>query len=325
MNNTILQQGRFTSDGLVKRLTIRSDVDWMWVYNFTQAATQQGTGRGVKFYWQRGMSLDTGIEYKKDDGVDTLEMVTLASGGFSLFDSSSQIPGTLDSTITAVSAANPPVVTVTSTAALSDGDVVRLINISGAKQLGGYDFTVDVVNATTFELPYMAQIVAGTTGSFRKIDNNPIFYPRHRLISSITQASSAVIEMTVTHGFTVGQKVRLVVPPEFGMTEMDGLLGTITAVDTTLSTNTNTITVDIDSSAFTAFAFPLTTAGAFSPALVVPVGEAAELPYVNLLDDATINQSVIGMELAAGEQAPAGSASDVIYWVAGKSYSVSNE
>jgi hypothetical protein len=325
MNNTILQQGRFTADGSLKRLDIRSDVDWMMVYNYTQGATQQGTGRGVKFYWQRGMATGTGVEYKKDDGVDTLEMVTLASGGFTLLDSSVAGIGAVDATISAVSAANPPVVTITSTAALSDNDVVRLINVAGAQQLGGYEFSIDVLNATTFELPYMAQIVAGTTGSFRKIKFDPIYYPRRRFISAITAASSAVVTMTVAHGYTVGQKVRFVVPSEFGMTEMDGLIGTITAVSTVLSTNTNTITVDIDSSSFTAFAFPLTADVPFSPALVVPVGEAAEDAYTNLLDDATINQSVIGMELAAGAQSPAGSANDVIYWVAGKSYSVDNE
>jgi hypothetical protein len=166
----------------------------------------------------------------------------------------------------------------------------------------------------------MSTIAAGTTGSWRKINFQPQFYPRHRSISSISVASNAVIVMTVTHGYTVGQKVRLRVPQAYGMVEADGKLVTITAVNTT----TNSITVDLDTSAFTPFAFPLSAAVPFSQALVIPVGEAASEPYANLLDDATKNVSFIGMSLAAGVDSPAGSANDVIYWVAGKSFSVSN-
>jgi hypothetical protein len=130
--------------------------------------------------------------------------------------------------------------------------------------------------------------------------------------------------MSVTHGFTVGQEVRIIVPDAFGMTEIDGLQGTITAIDTTTTTG-NSITVDIDSTAFTTFAFPLAAAVPFSPAMVVPLGEAATSPYENLLDDATINTGYIGMILAAGADSPAGVTSDVIYWVAGKSFSVDNQ
>lgn len=323
MDNTILQQGRFTSDGTAKNLSIRSDVDWMCVYNYTQAATQQAAGRGVKFFWQRGMSAGTGLEYKKTNNTDALNLVTLTSGGFTLVDSSANPVGVLDATVTAVSNANPPRVTVASTAGLSTGDVVRMINVAGAQQLGGIDFTITVINATTFDLQYMAQIVAGTNGSFRKIKYSPIYYPRRRFISAITQAASAVVKMTVTHGYTVGQLVRFVVPEAYGMVEMDGLQGEITAVDTV----NNTITVNIDSSAFTAFSFPLTAAVPFSQALVVPVGEGtdASIADPNLLDDATENQAFIGMQLAAGAQSPAGSNGDVIYWVAGKSFAVNNE
>lgn len=329
MDNTILQQGRFTSTGVAKTLQIRSDVDWMKVYNYTQAATQQATGRGVEFYWQRGMASNTGIEYKKTNSTDALNMVTLTSGGFTLVDTSASPNAALNATITAVSNAAIPVVSNSGTNGLIAGDVVRIYDVAGAQQLGGYDFTVgyNTLTSGTFSLDYMAQIVAGTTGSWRKIKWDPLFYPRRRSITKITQASQAVVTMSVTHGFKVGQAVRFVVPAAFGMVEMDGLLGTITAIDTTTTTG-NTITVNIDSSAFTAFAFPLTADVPFNQAQVIPVGEdTAEAldAAVDILSDATINTGYIGMILAAGAQSPAGSTSDVIYWVAGKSFSVSNE
>ena len=325
MNGTILQQGRFTSDGTSKELNIRSDVDWMEVINYTVADDDtQTTAVGVQYFWQRGMADDTGIEYKKSNAANAAQLTTaLASGGFTLLDTSDQTPGTLNSTITAVSNAAIPVVTNTGTNGLSAGDVVRLIDITGAQQLGGMDFTVgnNTLSSTTFSLDYMAQIVAGTTGSWRKIPFQPQFYPRRRTITGITAATSAVITMSVTHGFTAGQAVRIKVPSAFGMTEMDNLIGNITAV----STANNTITVDINSSAFTAFSFPLTAAVPFTFAEVIPVGETANGTYANSLDDATDNVSLIGMKLAAGADSPAGSSSDVIYWRAGKSFSVSNE
>jgi hypothetical protein len=126
--------------------------------------------------------------------------------------------------------------------------------------------------------------------------------------------------MSVTHGFTVGQAVRIKVPAAYGMTEIDNLIGNITAI----STANNTITVDIDSSTFTAFAFPATADVPFTPALVVPVGMDATGSTANSLDDATDNVSFLGIELGAGIDGPAGSSSDVIYWRAGKSFSVSN-
>ena len=311
MNGTILQQGRFTSDGTSKELNIRSDVDWMEVINYTVADDDtQTTAVGVQYFWQRGMADDTGIEYKKSNAANAAQLTTaLASGGFTLLDTSDQTPGTLNSTITAVSNAAIPVVTNSGTNGLSAGDVVRLIDITGAQQLGGMDFTVgnNTLTSTTFSLDYMAQIVAGTTGSWRKISFQPQFYPRRRTITGITAATSAVITMSVTHGFTAGQAVRLKVPSAFGMTEMDNLIGNITAV----STANNTITVDINSSAFTAFSFPLTAGVPFTFAEVIPVGETANGTFANSLDDATNNVSIIGMKLAAGVDSPAGSSSDV--------------
>jgi hypothetical protein len=317
MSASIIQSGTFTSDGSAKQINIRSDVDWMEVENYTQMATQQGTGRGVIFRWYRGMAAGTGIEITKADGTDVLNGETMSSGGFTLLDTSDQTPGTLNSTITGISNAAIPVVSNSGTNGLSAGDIVRIIDVTTGQQLGGMDFTVgnNTLSSGTFSLDYMAQIATATTGSWRKIDFDPIYYPRRRFITDITSASSAVVTLSVTHGFTAGQAVRFNVPSAFAMTEIDGLIGNITAV----STANNTITVDIDSSAFTTFAFPVSADVPFTHAQVIPVGETANSTYANTLDDATDNQALIGMLLGAGIDGPAGSSNDVIYWKAGKS------
>lgn len=328
MDGTIIQQGYFTSDGSNKTLELRSSVDWIKVYNYTQAATQQATGRGVEFYWQRGMAQDTGLEWKKTNSTDALNLVTLSSGGFKLIDSSVQTPGALNNGSTGISAisnAAIPVATVGSTSGMAAGSIVRIFNTTSAQQLGGFDFTVgyNTFSSTTFSLDYMSQLaVAGTTGSFRVIPFDPIYYPRRRYITKVTKAASAVVTLSVTHGYKVGQKVRFVVPAAYGMVELDGLQGTITAIDTT-TTSGNTITVDIDSSGFTTFAWPATAAVPFTAAEVVPLGEdtaQALSSGTDILSDATLNTAYIGIVLAAGAQSPAGSSGDVIYWVAGKSF-----
>lgn len=336
MDNTILQQGTFTAPVLGAStagntiIQLRSDVDWMQVYNYTQSANGTGSGQVVSAYWQRGMAAGTGIANTKTATTLASVATVLAGSGFELVDTSVQTPGTLNATITAISNASIPVVSNSGTNGLVAGDVVRIINVTGAKQLGGIDFTVgyNTLTSGTFSLDYMAQIVAGTTGSWRKINFNPIFYPRRRTITKITKASSAVVTLSVTHGYKVGQAVRFQVPADFGMVEMNGLLGTITAINTT-TTSGNTVTVDIDSSAFTTFAWPLTAATAFTPAELIPVGEntaEALSSAVDILSDATINESYIGMILYADGAGGSVNASvgDTMYWVAGKSFSVDN-
>jgi len=204
---------------------------------------------------------------------------------------------------------------------LVTGDVVRMINVVGGQQLGGYDFTIGYVAANTFSLAFMAPIVAATTGSWRKIKWDPIFYPRERTITSAATAAGGetLVQLSVTHGYTVGQVVSFRVPAAFGMTELDGLTGTITAIGTAaVAGGTNTITVDIDSVAFTAFVFPVTAADAFTPAQVVPVGKDASGTYVNA-NGTTVNEAELGMMLEAGTDSPAGIATNVIYWEATKS------
>lgn len=317
----VVASGSFTSAGTVKQIALRSDFDSFQTLNYTQAATQQATGRGVKFEWQLGMAADTGVEYKKTNSTDALNMVTLTSGGFTRIDEGDQSIGVAKATSgTDVSRANPAVVTVTSHG-YSNGDRIRIYGTTGMLQIAGWDFTIGSVGANSFTLAYLDSsgfAADATAGFVRKLPANPMFYPQENRITAATQATAMVVTLAVTHGLTVGQKVRLHCGTEFGMYEMNNLIGTITAVNT----STNTITLDIDSSAFTAFAFP-TSANAASVAIIphiVPVGDAN-----TTLAGATLNQDEIVMQLAAGAQSPAGSNGDVIYWQALKSNYTLNE
>lgn len=308
--------GYFTSTGSTVRIPIRSSVDYFEVVNFTQAATQQATGRVVRSEWQRGFATGAALNWTKTNSTNAMNYDDVTSGGFSLVDTSTVTYGA-SLAFTAISDATPPVVSANPTTGLLDGDVVRIFTTAaaGAYQLAGLDFTIDnLVTNTSFELIYMVSAgdAAPGAGTFRKVNNDPMYYPRRRYITNITQATSAVVTLSVTHGYVVGEKVQFIVPLEYDMTQMNGLIGEITAIDTSL----NTITVNIDTSGFTAFDWPRATDVPFNFAQVVPVGE---IPTI--ISAATDNQSVLAMQLGSNV---VGSNGDVLYWRAWKSFQYSS-
>lgn len=327
-------QGRFTANGNAKILQIRQDLDWLRVYNLS-VSYQAGANTGAEFYWQRGMTQGRGSIYLKTAATNALQVDQIAANaGFFLLDSSLNIPGPSLS-LTGITNANPPVVNTANTASLNNGDVVRIFSTVGALQLGGLDFTIGNLSAgVSFELAFMAAIANANpgAGTFRRIPFDPLFYPPIRLITKISQATQAIVTLSVTHAFTVGQKIRFIVPvvtaTRFGMNELNGVEATIVAINQADADGvTNTITVDVDTSAFSAFVFPISADPGFTPAQVVPVGEntaEALLAGSNILGDSVVNTGFIGIELKAGASSPAGVNGNLIYWVAGKSFSVDN-
>ena len=327
-------QGRFTSSGIAVTIQLPSGADWMWVKNLTQSYAS-GAGQGVEYYWQLGMTQGLGTQYTKTAATNALAISQIAANsGFYFVNSSVNMPGP-SLALTGITSDNPPVVNTVNTSSLINGGIVRIFNTVGAQQLGGLDFTIGAISAgVSFELVYMQPIASANpgAGTFRVIPYNPYFYPPIRYITNISNATQAIVTLSVTHAFTVGQSVRFVIPTvtalAFGMTQLNGLEGAIVAINQAdVNGFTNTITVNIDTTGFSAFAFPLTTAPGLSPAQVIPVGEWTAVALnagANILGDATVNTAYFGLLLQAGVNSPAGSNADVIYWVAGKSFSVTN-
>lgn len=297
--------GTFTSDGTATNITLPSGYNEIDLINITDIGSAAAATPVMKAHGTSAMLAGSAYYSTKTNGAATLDLeITTLTGGFTVVQDSATTAIGSSVAITAVTAANPAVAsTGTTTGLVASSSVVRIFNETNMQQISGMDFTVGTINAgVNFQLKFLNAsgfAAAGTTGSYRIINATDRFYPRRRFITGITAANPAVITMSVVHGYTVGQAVRFVVPSAFGMTQMNGLIGNITAI----STANNTITVDIDSSAFTAFAFPTsaTAAAGVTFAQVVPVGEAAinstSQPYGNLLDDATDNQSFTGVTI----------------------------
>lgn len=323
--NAILT-GTFTSDGTALNLTLPSGYTEFEMTNITDIGSTAANTDVMKVWGTSSMAAGSAIYALKTSGAATIAIPSMTTtNGLTIVADSALINNGASVATTATTAATPAVVsTGTTTGLVASSSVVRIFNNTNMQQISSMDFTVGTISAgVSFQLKYLAAAgfaAAGTTGAYRIINAASRYYPRNRYITGITAASSAVITMSVTHGFTVGQLVRVVVPSVFGMTEINGLTGTVTAISTT----NNTITVNIDSSGFTAFAFPTsaTAAAGITFAQVVPVGEAAtnsvSQPFGNLLDDATDNVSFTGVTIGTTVQT-----SGILYqWVAKKGLSV---
>lgn len=318
----IVFQGNFQvpATGGDTYIPVPSGFDSVKVWNLTKIAAG-GAGTGVIYEWRSGMADGTAISYVKLAADESMSPTFIATGGISAYNSSDNPVGPLVGTITAIAAGGVTPIVAAVAHGLLNGDVVRMINIVGGQQLGGIDFTIaEGVDADHFELVNMAAIVAATTGSFRKIKYQPIFYPRDRVITVVSLAANALVTLAVTHGYIVGQKVSFRVSSAFGMTQLDNLEATILAIGTAdIYGSTNTITIDVDTTAFTPFVFPITTADAFTPAQVVPVGKDASGLYAMNLQGATYNTATRGFILYGGAARSGGSANDEIFFEATKS------
>ncbi len=364
MDGTILSQGTFTVGATVvnQLIQIPSNADIVEVRNYTQAGTAGGAAaNGNEFYWQRGMAPGTGMVKYYANGGQALSGDTLVSGGFTLYDPSGQSQGALPLVSAAVATTastnvTRPVVSTASTAGLSVGSVVRL---SGTAQtnVNGIDMVVGAVTANTnFTLLTATNALAtapgaiGGAGFYRIVNVDPLFYPRRRYITNITQAVNAQVSTSVAHNYTPGQVVRFTIPSVSGMVQLNGTTANNYLPATIVSVvDAYNFTINIDTTSFTAFTWPTIAQQPSSFPEVVPVGEdtafaltsnSAQLPLdgsgnpiVNansgILADSTVNTGYLGMILGTGGlgtasgaaiTGPAGSATgDVIYWVAKKS------
>lgn len=394
MDGTILGQGSFVANftnlanpnpgnaeigqSNAMLIAIPSGVDWMHVRNYTQYGTVGTTGAyfngtanasvGADFYWQRGMAAGTGIVQYKGAASAALDGDTMVSGGFTLYDPSGQSAGSLPLlgaavATTASTNATRPVVSTASTAGVIVGTVVRMSN-TAQLDVNGVDMVVGAVTAnTSFTLLTATNALAtapgliGGAGFYRIVNVNPLFYPRRRFITNITQAINGNVSTSVAHGMAVGQEIRFQIPAVSGMTQLNSTPQNNYQAYTIFSVvDDYNFTINADTTGFTAFTYPTSAQEPVSPPIVVPIGEdmagalvygGTQIPSIGgqqifntntgILSDSTVNTGFLGMLLGNGGNGlelttpilgPSGSVAwsagnvgtgDTIYWVAGKS------
>jgi hypothetical protein len=281
-------------------ISLPTGFDYIEITNLDDVGS---SGSGAKIFAQSIMGAPNGyarIGTNAGGALGYTNSVIIADG-FTTVTASASTPPTAPIAIAGISQAATAVLTTASTP-VTVGDIVRIYGTTDMLQVSSLDFTVGtVVAGVSFELDYLdssAFASAATAGFWMRIPFDSAIYPRVRYITGITQAAQAVVTLSVTHGYAVGEKVQMVVPVAFGMSQMNGLTGTIVAINTA----TNTITLDINSSGFTAFAYPTSAVAATGVVFpqVVPFGDAATAPYGFLFDDAKNNSNFSGIQIGTG-------------------------
>ncbi|KKN33424.1 hypothetical protein LCGC14_0803910 [marine sediment metagenome] len=301
--------GSYVSDGNARVLDLRFEPTYFKLMNQTNFNTMGVTPVVKRAWWFSTLASDEAFTVQNTTAALTDESVFITTGGIRPINTATD-PVEAAVVGTAITAASPPVVTMTAHG-YSIGDVVRLYSTTAMLQIAGMEFTItDVPDANSFEIDYLDAsgfAAAATAVTARRLPFDPQdFAPKNRFVTNITAAANAVITLSVDHGYQVDEIITVRCTPDFGMSEIDQLQGQITAIDTTL----NTVTTDIDSSAFTAFAFPtsaVAAAGVTFPQ-TVPVGD-----FGNVLTGSIDNQAIIGLRLGLSV---VGVADDVVHWIA---------
>lgn len=303
MSESQMMKIEITSTGAAQTVPVPMGFDYLKLINKTVAQTNNPVGPlFVGAEWDPSMAAGSALFYRKLNGANTIENPPLTSGGFTIINDAN--PGT-NAAFTlanpAFTAADPSIWETTADHGYVAGNIVRVYNTTAARQYASLDLSV-IDTTTTKKFTTLLDttgITQATAGNVRKLNlDTSLYYPRRRYIAKITKGTSTVVRVTVVHDFKVGEYVRFIVPSVFGMSQLDGLRGKVTAINTTVSPFTaatsNTITVDIDSSSFSNFAFPASASVPFTFAQVVPDGE-----FPQFLTAAQLNVGVYGVQLGA--------------------------
>lgn len=325
---TIVTQGSFTqpATAVAQSIPLPSSADYFVTTNYTQMGLAPSTPVVVKGEWFKNITpINDGLRYKKGVSLNSLFVdkfsTATASNGFTYVAAPPQPEAAV--TGTAITNANPAVVTMTNT--YSEGDTVVLYGTTGMLQIAGQAFTISTVSGSGFTLLGLDAsgfAAPATAVTARRISKFAPVEPRFLYITSISKALQAVVTVSMAHQYVPGQLVHFMIPQSMGMQEMTNLTGKIVAV------GTYTITVDINSSNFSTFAYPLSTqsptAGLF--ATVAPAGQRVQTDPVTGVQTGYNfqyapfhnGQFTPYMYLPAGAQSPGGAAADVIVWQAFK-------
>ncbi len=344
---TILTGGSYTSTGASIFIPLPSSADYFRTWNITQmpltgTVCVGGEWFGPKFGLGQSAAND-GLRWRKAGSsailIDTFGTAT-ATNGFTYVTSLPTVEAQATNAITAISAANPAVVTQTNTYA--NGDIIRIYNTTGDLTISGMDFQISSASGSAYTLLGLANVAgnglaAATAGNTRRVGTTLLFpvavNPEFLYITNISVATQAVVSTTIDPSlvYSVGMKVRLSVPSSFSMLQADGLTGTILAVNAVAASGNigaYNVTLDINSSAFTAFAFPATT---LSPttrlfATLAPAGANTQqntttgvfTGYDFTLQPFRTANFTPGMIIGGGATSAGGANLDVINWSAYK-------
>jgi hypothetical protein len=332
---TIIAGGTFTSTGAGVKIKLPSSADYFTTTNMTQLPLAPNPGVVVRAEWYGSKfgfgqsAANDGIRWKKTNSTNAINIDTFgtatASNGFTYVTSAPVVEAQAANAITAITNASPAVVSQTNT--YSNDDIIQFYGTTGMLQISGMNFQISSASGSEYSLIGLRAAgftAAATAGFTRRISKFAAVDPQFLYVTEITKATQAVVRTSVdpTQYYVVGMKVHFSVPASFGMTQINQMTGTITA----MSAANYTMTVDIDSTAFTTFAFPTSASSRTSQlfATIAPAGAKTTKDYITSVETGynfqyqgfRTGEFTPYMFLSGGAQSPAGADADQINWLA---------
>lgn len=332
---TIVTQGTFTqanpATGVI--IPLPSGADYFMTTNLTQMNLAPATSVVVKAEWYGGgLTVNNGgIRWKKatSSNAMTADLFTTAtaSNGFTYVNSTPQPEAPVVGT--AITAANPAVVTMTNT--YSEGDVVQLYNTTGMLQIAGMAFTISTVSSSGFTLLGLDAsgfAAPATAVTARRINKMAPVEPRFLYVTGISQATQGVVTVSEAHNYFVGQKVEFTIPGALGMVQLNNYYLPQNKPPVITAVTAYTFTINVNTSTFTPFAFPASTASPTAQlfATVTSAGQSTQYNFITGVQTGYNFQYgpfhsgnfIPYMYVSGGAQSPGGAAGDVIAWQAYK-------
>jgi hypothetical protein len=330
---------------------LSQEIDSFEVWNMTQMdATVRGVSgstagtRIIRAYFNRYLAAGTALVDQAGTFSGTIAPVSsgnLAINGFTLFNAAAQANGPNISGASFVP--GQPTVFTASAHGFQVGDIVRIVSLASAPELGGLVMTVTAVTTNTFTTLLDSTNSLTSTFTVYKVGNSSfpprsLYYPEVRVIAKITKANPMVVTTLVQQNYQVGDVVRFQIPVAYGMQQLNSTQNglpvqfTVSAVNNAVGTQTVTFE-NVDSTNFTTFASILAAQFPQSLPVMIPQGEGntnnfvltppSPLPYANqdILGFAKQNLGQNGILIGTGDGTASattggiiGSTQDIWYW-----------
>ena len=247
----------FISEGQPIEIPMTFRPSWVKVTNITKRLNPGTTSRAFYSEWQDTETLTTStLQLSKSSSTTTPSESVITTGGITIRDPSSvqfEAPVTFTSLSKATSA-----VVARSSHGLVVGDKIRLLTAASATQFTLMNYTVTARTANNFTLGYLdtdSLSANGGSGTYQKINFDDPTRPSMHYVTKLTK-SAGNRTLTITtgdiHDFSEKQLIRFNGFDDYGIADINDMIGTVTAVNTT----NNTMTVRIPTPLSGTFTFP---------------------------------------------------------------------
>jgi len=233
-----MAKGKFTSTGGAQIINLPFQPDFIEIWNYTASAAFTDH-RVLSAVWDVNMGQGFALTTVKNTTMQTDSVIV---NGFSTFSAGQLLQYGPTKTVTDITKASPAQVTVAAHG-LTSGDVVILMGLfetttTGMPQINGIPFTVTVVDANNFTIPWNTNqsnytVISGAatgTPRMKKVLYPYLYFPGTTFISAITGPNGTTIptgtiqiDTTDAHNFVAGQEVAFRIPSEWGSIELNSL------------------------------------------------------------------------------------------------------